>query len=419
MKIEEALDQLFAMKRFSVKLGLETITKFLAYLGNPQNNLKIFHIAGSNGKGSTASFLKSILMEAGYNVGLYTSPHYVDFNERISINGIQISDDEILKFLEEHQDFIKENETTFFEITTAMMFNYFANAEVDFAVIEVGLGGRLDATNVITPIAALITTISLEHKQILGDTLEAIANEKGDIIKAGSRAFFGIMPDEALDVLKTISVKRGCDYKILNEEIKFDTEKFHFNGLNIYKTPLAGSHQLYNLALSVLAVQSVVEGIGRNSILNGIKNVVKNTKIQGRYEIFHKNPTVIFDSAHNPQSLGSFLQTFKNEENIFNNKELIIGVLNDKDYKNIFDQLIPYFDSIKITSIKNERSQSVDLIAEHLVETGASFSVHDNPEEYFVGWLNDNNHKNDCLVVLGSIYLVGQIKKYLMGLKST
>ncbi|MCF8413392.1 MAG: hypothetical protein K9G44_08265, partial [Melioribacteraceae bacterium] len=157
MKIEEALDQLFAMKRFSVKLGLETITKFLAYLGNPQNNLKIFHIAGSNGKGSTASFLKSILMEAGYNVGLYTSPHYVDFNERISINGIQISDDEILKFLEEHQDFIKENETTFFEITTAMMFNYFANAEVDFAVIEVGLGGRLDATNVITPIAALIT----------------------------------------------------------------------------------------------------------------------------------------------------------------------------------------------------------------------------------------------------------------------
>ncbi|MCF8414381.1 MAG: hypothetical protein K9G44_13250, partial [Melioribacteraceae bacterium] len=308
---------------------------------------------------------------------------------------------------------------TFFEITTAMMFNYFANAEVDFAVIEVGLGGRLDATNVITPIAALITTISLEHKQILGDTLEAIANEKGDIIKAGSRAFFGIMPDEALDVLKTISVKRGCDYKIINEEIKFDTEKFHFNGLNIYKTPLAGSHQLYNLALSVLAVQSVVEEIGRNSILNGIKNVVKNTKIQGRYEIFHKNPTVIFDSAHNPQSLGSFLQTFKNEENIFNNKELIIGVLNDKDYKNIFDQLIPYFDSIKITSIKNERSQSVDLIAEHLVETGASFSVHDNPEEYFVGWLNDNNHKNDCLVVLGSIYLVGQIKKYLMGLKST
>ncbi|MDP3683322.1 MAG: Mur ligase family protein, partial [Ignavibacteria bacterium] len=200
MNIESTLEKLYALQMFGMKLGLQNIRKFLQLLGNPQNNLKCFHVAGSNGKGSTASFIASILQTAGFKTGLYTSPHFVKFNERIRINGIEIEDEFIASFYNDHEQFINENKLTFFEVTTALAFTYFSEKKVKYAVIETGLGGRLDATNVLKPLAVVLTSISLEHTQYLGNTIEEIATEKAAIIKPKSKVFLGLLPEKADEI---------------------------------------------------------------------------------------------------------------------------------------------------------------------------------------------------------------------------
>ena len=202
MDVETSLKKLFSLHTFGIKLGLENTIKFLEHLGNPQKFLKAIHVAGSNGKGSTASFIASILQESGYKTGLYTSPHFVKFNERIVINGEQIDDEYIAGFVEEHEKYIDENELTFFEVTTAIAFKYFREMKTDYCVIETGLGGRLDATNVLNPLAVVITTISLEHTNILGNTIEQIASEKAAIIKDGVKVFTGILEKEAEGIIE-------------------------------------------------------------------------------------------------------------------------------------------------------------------------------------------------------------------------
>ena len=209
MNIDQALEKIYSLKQFHIKLGLDNIRNLLEHLDNPHQGLNCFHIAGSNGKGSTCSFLASILQEYGYKVGLYTSPHFVSFNERIRINGVAIDDNYIINFLEKNKSYIDNYKPTFFEITTALAFHYFQNEDIDYAVIETGLGGRLDATNVIDPIASVITSISYEHTHILGDSLEQIAAEKGGIIKKNRPVFIGDIPDEAQNVLSSIAQKNN------------------------------------------------------------------------------------------------------------------------------------------------------------------------------------------------------------------
>ena len=202
MNIENSLKKLFSLHTFGVKLGLDNITKFLEYLGNPQKQLKTIHVAGSNGKGSTSSFISSILQENGYKVGLYTSPHFVKFNERVVINGKQINDEYIASFISDYEKYIDEHQLTFFEVTTALAIKYFLEMKTDYCVIETGLGGRLDATNVLNPLAVVITTISLEHTNVLGNTIEQIASEKAAIIKNGANVFTGILKDDAEEVIE-------------------------------------------------------------------------------------------------------------------------------------------------------------------------------------------------------------------------
>jgi dihydrofolate synthase/folylpolyglutamate synthase len=203
MDFERVLNKLFALHTFGVKLGLENIKVFLEHLGNPQSQLKAFHIAGSNGKGSTSAFTASILMECGFQTGLYTSPHFVKFYERIVINGEQISDQAVANFFEKHEEFIDKHKLTFFEVTTAMAFQYFKDSKVDYAVIETGLGGRLDATNVFNAVGVIITSISLEHTNILGKTLREITKEKAAIIKNHNKVFTGKLPEDAKKVVET------------------------------------------------------------------------------------------------------------------------------------------------------------------------------------------------------------------------
>ena len=216
MNIQLALDKLFSLHQFGIKLGLDKIIHLLNYLGNPQDKIQTLHLAGSNGKGSTASFIASIMMEAGYTTGLYTSPHFVRFNERVRIDGIEIPDDYIASFMSELDSYIDEHQPTFFELTTALAFKYFYENKVDYAVIETGLGGRLDATNIIKPMASIITNISLEHTNILGDKIEQIAFEKACIIKDDVPVFTGLLLETAENVISEKAENHNCPLKLFS-----------------------------------------------------------------------------------------------------------------------------------------------------------------------------------------------------------
>ncbi len=416
MDIKTALEKLFSMHQFGIKLGLDNINKLLAHIGNPEKNLKAIHVAGSNGKGSTASFIASILVEANYKVALYTSPHYVRFNERIKINGEEISDEYIAGFVESLWDFIEENEPTFFEVTTALAFKYFAEQNIDYAVIETGLGGRLDATNVLNPLISVITTIGLEHTNILGDSLEEIAYEKGGIVKKNIPVVLGYMPEEAEKVLVTISEERHS--KVINFKDYVNEFNDHLivnsnNGLlHLYTSPLPGKHQLRNAAAAVIAVKNILPKLNDDYVLSGIKSVSDNWKIQGRYEIYNENPKVIFDSAHNADGIKSFIEIFKNEYHIYEKRILIFGVMRDKNIKLMFHTIKDYFDIIFVSNINYERAAKIEELKQIAAEAGLTVSSLDNPDQYIEKFITNGGRK--CLVVLGSIYFLGEIKEKLI-----
>lgn len=420
MDIQESLNKLFALHTFGVKLGLENIQKFLDQIGNPQKRLKTIHVAGSNGKGSTSSFVASILMENGYKVGLYTSPHFVKFNERISIDGKYISDDFIANFIDKHQKFIDEFQLTFFEVTTAMAFEYFVFSDVDYAVIETGLGGRLDATNVLTPLACVITSISLEHTAILGDKLEQIAFEKSEIIKKGSKSFIGLLPEEAIKVVekkcKSVKSPLFCLEEYINEkndELQLYTEELEFDE---WEVPLIGKHQKYNAALASLCAAKTFDIDDPAVITRGIKNVVKNTRLQGRYEIISDKPRIILDSAHNPEGITCLVNQFEKEKNNYKASSLLFGAMGDKNIDEMLLLVKDCFTSIYFYEINYERAASIGLLTERAEKHRVQFSVVKNLKKFIKEQLNGD--KDNCLVVAGSMYLLGEIKSILPEIKS-
>lgn len=366
MNIDTALEKIYSLKQFHVKLGLDNIRHLLNYLGNPERNLKAIHVAGSNGKGSTCSFLASILQESGFKVGLYTSPHFVTFNERIRINGIQISDSRIINFLDKNKSYIDKHKPTFFEITTALAFEYFVDEKVDYAIIETGLGGRLDATNTITPIASLITSISLEHTHILGSKLKEIAYEKAGIIKKEIPVFVSDLPDEAMNKIQDICVERNSKLYKINNFVNFSSKKISLkiNEENqiFEKVGLRGEHQLKNAALAILTLNKALNITDRKIIQKGLDNVIVNTGIQGRYERFGDKGNVIFDSAHNLEGLNIFLDEFKNEYHKYKRCSLIFGVMKDKKIEEMLKSANLYFSDIFVTSTNYERAASAEEI---------------------------------------------------------
>lgn len=417
MNIKETLDKLFALHTFGVKLGLKNIVSFLNEIGNPQSGLKTIHIAGSNGKGSTASFIASSLMEAGYKVGLYTSPHFVRFNERIRINGKEITDEAVAEFYAKHEKIILDKSLTFFEVTTAMAFQYFKNQKVDYAVIETGLGGRLDATNVLSPLAIVITSISQEHTNILGNSLSEIAFEKAGIIKNKSKVFIGKLPEEAAAVIEKKCSETDSELFAIDEYTNFSggvielyTEEIE---LDDWTMPLKGDYQKYNAALAGLVIAKIFNIDNQRIILQGIRNVIKNTNLQGRYEYFSTNPLVIFDSAHNPEGVENFLSEFKKEASaVKGNKILIFAAMRDKAVDKMLLMLNQQFDDIRITTVNYERALSIKEL--HHIAINQKINV--NLEQQPVKFINDfiRFNKNDCLVVIGSMYLLGEIKSNLI-----
>lgn len=412
MTIEQALTKLFALHTFGIKLGLENIKKLLDHIGNPQNDIRTIHVAGSNGKGSTAAFLASILQELGNKVGLYTSPHFVRYNERIKINSLEIPDDYVADFIARHFEYIEENKLTFFEVTTAIAFLYFMENKVDLAVIETGLGGRLDATNVLTPMASVITSISLEHTQILGDTIDKITNEKAGIIKPGIPVFTGQLPQEALNIIESKCQKENCkfyklsDYIIKRKDsIELYTEEIE---LDDFTMPMRGGYQKYNAALAGLVTAKIFNTDDFAHIERGIKNVIKNTGLQGRYEFYNMDPDIIFDSAHNPDGVKNFLSEFQKDLKTYKKKVLLFGVMKDKSIKEMLTELNKFFDEIRISDITYERAAKTEDLIKLAKEMDIKVVTESNPVEFIESF--KKNDGDDCLVVLGSMYLLGEIK---------
>lgn len=415
MEIEKHLNKLYSLHTFGVKLGLNNMRHILTLLGQPQNKLKAIHIAGSNGKGSTAAFIASILQEMKYKVGLYTSPHFSRFNERIKINGKEIPDEKIARFMEVYERNIDMFKLTFFEATTAMAFKYFYDEKVDYAIIETGLGGRLDATNLIKPLSAVITSISLEHTDILGDTIEKIAEEKAGIIKEGCNVFIGKLPDEAEDVIERKCNQLKCElYKLTDyiterkDSLELYTEELE---LDEWIMPLKGNYQKYNAALASLVVSKTLDNDNFRVVENGIKNVIDNTGLQGRYEYFNTKPDIIFDSAHNLEGISKFLSEFNKSKSKYSKTVLLFGVMKDKAVKEMMTLLNNSFDEINLTEIDYERAcriSELDEIAKELSITAGSVT---NPAEFVLKFREEEYSK--CLVVLGSMYLLGKIKTEL------
>ncbi len=415
MKIEEALEKLFSLHRFGVKLGLENIYELAEFLGNPQNKFPSVHIAGSNGKGSTASFLSSILTESGFKVGLYTSPHLVRFNERIRINGKMIEDERILAFIEKTENYIKKNKPTFFELTTALAFEYFAENNVDVAVIETGLGGRLDATNIIKPRGSVITTISLEHENILGNTIEKIAGEKAGIIKPETPVFTGILSDKAFEVIENKSLALHSHLFPLNrylttgqDFVKIGIENFQYT---VYSKGLRGRYQFFNAALAILVAFKLFDIRDYQKINRGLLNVAGNTGISGRYEVVKNNPLIIFDAAHNLECLHSFVEEFKHENISKENSFVIFGAMKDKDIKGMLKILSKYFGNIYVTTIEYQRAANI----KELTDAAAELNIKVRPIEFkkIESFIKDflENKREKALAMLGSIYIIGEIKR--------
>ncbi|MFV5685695.1 bifunctional folylpolyglutamate synthase/dihydrofolate synthase [Flavobacterium sp. GB2R13] len=312
------------------KKDLTNTHLLIDHLDNPQEKIKCIHVAGTNGKGSTSHMLASILQEAGYKVGLYTSPHLKDFRERIKINGMEISETFVTDFTNKHKAFFETNDMSFFEMTVGLAFDYFAKEKVDIAVIEVGMGGRLDATNVITPLVSVITNIGLDHTQFLGNTLEAVAFEKAGIIKPNIPVVIGEYTTETKPVF--LAKAKEC-----NSEIYFASDSI----TETYPSDLIGDYQLHNkkTAIQTIAVLNAQKEfkVFQEDIKSGLLLVVKNTGLQGRWQQLGESPKVICDTAHNKNGLEIVLNQIQKED--FEALHIVLGVVNDKD----LDEILPLF----------------------------------------------------------------------------
>nr|WP_321222870.1 folylpolyglutamate synthase/dihydrofolate synthase family protein [uncultured Psychroserpens sp.] len=298
------------------------------HLKNPEHKFKSIHVAGTNGKGSTSHMLASVLQEAGYKVGLYTSPHLKDFRERIKINGKEVGKQFVIDFIEKNQNFLEKQHLSFFEMTVGMAFDYFAKQNVDIAVIEVGLGGRLDSTNIITPEVSVITNIGFDHTQFLGSTYDAIAREKAGIIKSNIPVIIGETQEETKSVFLDIA-KANTSVIYFADQIK-----------SYYTSDLKGNYQKHNIKTAVNALKVLNDKsfkISEEHIKTGLQNVVKNTGLKGRWQVLQTQPKIICDTAHNKEGLSYIVKQLAQEN--YNNLHIVFGVVNDKDVDSILPLL--------------------------------------------------------------------------------
>ena len=380
------------------KPTLNNIQLICNQLGNPENSLRFIHIAGTNGKGSTSSMLSSILTESGEKVGLFTSPHILDFRERIRINGVMIPEAEVVSFCHKIQGFDLSFDPSFFEITFAMALVHFHHNQCSVCVIETGLGGRLDATNVITPILSVITNIGLEHTQFLGNTLSLIAREKGGIIKPTIPVVIGEVNPETKEVFKEIAKQN-------NSEIIFAEESTHLFSVNEFKLPLLGEYQKTNFRTVLTALNVLKNNFSQNhhqTIQNGLNQLKLNTGFFGRMQIMQREPIVIFDVSHNEDGIRATLNSISKETT--GKLHLLYGSSSDKDVDSIIN-LFPKNAPIYFTEFANQRSMSIEQFEEIKHKKGLDAQVYSDPKKALESILSSCK-KEDTVLVFGSFFLL-------------
>ncbi|MBW1740001.1 MAG: bifunctional folylpolyglutamate synthase/dihydrofolate synthase [Deltaproteobacteria bacterium] len=418
--IDKHLSALYRLRRFGIKLGLTTISRLLRGLGNPQDRFPAIHIAGTNGKGSIAAFLSSVLAQGGYKVGLYTSPHLVRFNERIQINGCPISDKDLAQVAEAVQRIYAQAEPpTFFECATAMAFYYFASEGVDWAVLETGMGGRYDATNIVHPKASIISNISMEHQEYLGNTLAKIAREKAGIIKKGAGVVTGTRQKGPLRVIEQAAVEKGVPLYRLGKEIRIRKNKegsFTYLGIRRrwprVKIGLLGDHQITNAALALGTVELLQEK-GLHLTDEAIYTGLASTRWPGRLEVASKEPFILLDGAHNPSAVRT-LKKFLENTSAFRRLTLVLGILKDKAWKPMLRELADVADRIILTRPRYERAADPHELA--------SFVRPMKQDLVIIPYLPDaislaleEASPADAVCITGSLYMVGDAKAYLEG----
>ena len=376
-----------------------TNTVLLAkYLDNPEKNLKCIHVAGTNGKGSTSHMLASILQEAGYTVGLYTSPHLKDFRERIKINNQQIDENFVVEFIAKNKIFFEQNQLSFFEMTVGLALDYFNKSNVDIAIIEVGMGGRLDSTNIITPLISVITNIGLDHTQFLGNTLSLIANEKAGIIKPNVPVIIG----EYLDETESVFIAKANENK---SKIYFASDLIQ----EIYPTELLGDYQVSNVktVLQTIAILQLQKQflISNDNIKNGLVNAVKNTGLQGRWQKLKEKPLIICDTAHNAHGLEIVLKQIQKQQ--FKDLHFVFGVVNDKDLDSILE-LFPKNAKYYFCKPNIPRGLEANTLQEKCTEYGLFGSVYNSVAAAYANALQAANN-DDMIFIGGSTFVVAEI----------
>lgn len=367
------------------------------YLNNPENKFKSIHVGGTNGKGSCSHMLASILQEAGYKVGLYTSPHLKDYRERIKINGKDISKQFVMGFVKKHKTFFEENSLSFFEMTVGLAFDYFAKEKVDIAVIEVGLGGRLDSTNIITPELSVITNIGLDHVQFLGNTLPKIAFEKAGIIKENVPVVVG---ETHIETKKVFQKKA----KETNSQIYFADEIVD----EVSDSDLKGSYQNNNIKTVMQSVEILRESgfnISNKILKSGLLNVVKNTNLLGRWQILGENPTIVCDTAHNKEGLTYTMDQLQKE--CADNLHIVFGVVNDKDLEEIVS-LLPRSASYYLCKPKVPRGLEVKKLANVFNKYNFNYKVYNSVKNAYLDAKSIANQE-DYIYIGGSTFVVAEI----------
>ena len=429
MNYKQALNFISSTYKLGSKLGLDNITRLTELLGNPQNNYKIIHVAGTNGKGSASNMIHDVLVASGYRVGLYISPYLEKFTERIQVNKTQIDNNSLARITSLVKDkidiMIEEgfNHPTEFEVITAIGFKYFEEQKIDFLVLEVGLGGRIDATNVIeNSLISVITSISYDHMDLLGETIEEIAFEKAGIIKENGNV--AIYPQD--DIIKNI-IKKQAELKnaaVFEADPKnIERTKGNLSGqwfkylkrdifnLNEIKINYLGEHQLYN-ALTALTVFEILKKSGYNITEESIIKGLESSRFAGRFEILSNDPAIILDGGHNINGIEYFAKSVKE---YFKDKKIILfyGMLRDKHPENIIDYLIPISKEIYTLTPNSPRAMSARDLA-NIIKTHSNIKV--TSIEDINGILNivKNINKDEVVAFVGSLYMIGEVRTLLM-----
>jgi dihydrofolate synthase/folylpolyglutamate synthase len=417
---QKSLDYLYRLEKFGMIFGLTQVEKILNAIGNPHKEIQVIHIGGTNGKGSTAAMMSSILQKEGYQVGLYTSPHLIRFTERIKVDGKEIEEEEVATLAGWMRKEIEAagipSPFTFFDFTTAMALHYFKQRLVDLAILEVGLGGRLDSTNVVDPLISIITNIAKDHEKYLGKSILKIAREKAGIIKKGKPLITAATQPQVLRLFSKVCQEKGSPYFRVGKEFRYvraEDGDFDYEGLNrklwSIHLNLKGFHQVIN-ATTALGAMEVLEDLGYRVSTDAMIDGLREVDWSGRLEMVSSSPRVILDGAHNPAGALVLKESLEKEFE-YQHLILLIGIMKDKDIQSMLHLLAPLADHIILTQPHTDRATPPSLLKKALGQNGEKAEIAEDLKEAIERGLS-LAQKEDLLCITGSLYTVGEARAY-------